>query len=320
MKETIKITDSAHGVTTIDIEGVIGLPEKEQFAGQTARVATYEKFRARIEALRGIASPRVVVNIRSTGGDVNDALLIHDALRELSAEITTRCYGYVASAATIIAQAASPGRREISANALYLIHKSTAAGEGNTNSLTQTVDLLGKTDARIAAVYATASGRPDEEFAVLMNENDGAGRWLSPREALDAGLADRIVEAAPIANSAARLVEALRLPALPENTVQNPKQMKIAKRWNSILEILGLSPEREETLTENRVEALNDELDRRAEAIAGLRNAITELEASNAQLAAKATSTQSKEDPSATEYIPTENQSAYALDAKNFNL
>ena len=53
---------------------------------------------------------------------MNDALLIHDALTALGAHITTRCYGYTASAATIIAQAASPGCREISANALYLIH------------------------------------------------------------------------------------------------------------------------------------------------------------------------------------------------------
>ena len=38
------------------------------------------------------------------------------------AEVVTRCYGYVASAATVIAQAASPGCREISSNAFYLIH------------------------------------------------------------------------------------------------------------------------------------------------------------------------------------------------------
>ena len=33
-------------------------------------------------------------------------------------------YGYTASAATVIAQAASEGCREISAHALYLIHNS----------------------------------------------------------------------------------------------------------------------------------------------------------------------------------------------------
>ena len=87
-------------------------------------MATYERFRDAVRRIAEIEAPEVVVEIRSTGGDVNDALLIHDALRSLGARITTRCYGYTASAATIIAQAASEGRREISANALYLIHDS----------------------------------------------------------------------------------------------------------------------------------------------------------------------------------------------------
>ena len=94
----------------------------------SARVSQGEQ-----EAVRRIAeidASEVVVNIRSTGGDVNDALLIHDALTALGAHITTRCYGYTASAATIIAQAASPGCREISANALYLIHTAVCATEG----------------------------------------------------------------------------------------------------------------------------------------------------------------------------------------------
>ncbi len=59
--------------------------------------------------IAAIEAEEVVVTIRSTGGDVNDALMIHDALTQLKGRITTRCYGYTASAATIIAQAASEG-------------------------------------------------------------------------------------------------------------------------------------------------------------------------------------------------------------------
>ncbi len=129
-----------------------------------------------------------MVDIRSTGGDVNDALLIHDALRSLDAHIITRCYGYTASAATIIAQAASPGCREISANALYLIHTAICATEGNAAEIAGKLDLLRQTDTRIAAVYAARSGRPAGEFETLMAENNGNGRWLSPEEAVAAGL------------------------------------------------------------------------------------------------------------------------------------
>lgn len=138
-----------------------------------ARVATYEKFRDTVRRIAGIDAPQIVVDIRSTGGDVNDALLIHDALRSLDAHITTRCYGYTASAATIIAQAASPGCREISANALYLIHTAICAAEGNAAEIAGKLDLLRQTDTRIAAVYAARSGRPAGEFEALMAENNG---------------------------------------------------------------------------------------------------------------------------------------------------
>ena len=112
MKSEIQINNTA-GVCQIDIEGTIGVPEEWQFEEPDARVATYERFRDTLRRIAEIEAPEVVVNIRSTGGDVNDALLIHDALRQLPARVTTRCYGYTASAATIIAQAASEGCRLI---------------------------------------------------------------------------------------------------------------------------------------------------------------------------------------------------------------
>ena len=177
----------------IDIEGTIGVPEQEQFDPGSRQVATWERFRRTVEEIRRISDPEVIVNIRSTGGDVNDALLIHDALRSLGGRITTRCYGYTASAATVIAQAASPGCRELSANALYLIHRSVCASEGNADELAARLDLLRKTDERLAEVYAARSGRAKADFEALMGENNGNGRWLSPREAIAAGLADRIV-------------------------------------------------------------------------------------------------------------------------------
>ncbi len=194
---TIKITDSAEECV-IDIEGVIGLSEECQFDENARQVATYARFREQVAQIAQIRSPAVIVNIRSTGGDVNDAMLIYEALCALDAHITTRCYGYTASAATIIAQAASEECREISANGLYLIHNSMCAVEGNAESLAGRIDLLRKTDERIAGIYAARSGREASEFAALMGENGGEGRWLTPAETVEAGLADRIMGEQPI--------------------------------------------------------------------------------------------------------------------------
>jgi ATP-dependent protease ClpP protease subunit len=194
MKSQIRIRNSRPGLTTIDIEGTIGVPEEWQFEHPAQRVATYEKFQRTLAAIGRIKSSRIIVNIRSTGGYVGDALLIHDALADSGAHITTRCMGYVASAATIIAQAASGGGREISANSLYLVHRSTGSFEGNADDLRQSEELLAKTDERIAGIYAARAGREPQAFIDLMAENNGSGRWLSPAETIAAGLADRLIE------------------------------------------------------------------------------------------------------------------------------
>lgn len=192
MQSEINIRNMAE-VCYIDIDGTIGVPEEWQFDDPSSRVTTYEKFKDMVAKIANIESPEIVVNIRSTGGDVNDALLIHDTLRTLDAHIVTRCYGYTASAATIIAQAASEGCRQISSNALYLIHNSICAAEGNTAEMEAKADLLHKTDQRLAEVYAMRAGRTAEEFAMLMSENGGNGRWLSPEDVVAAGLADEII-------------------------------------------------------------------------------------------------------------------------------
>lgn len=238
-KSEIKIKNTKPGVTTIDIEGTIGVPEEWQFEDPAGRVATYEKFQRTLAAISRIKDGEIVVNIRSTGGDVGDAILIYDALTASGAAITTRCWGYVASAATIIAQAASEGAREISASALYLVHNSVGSCEGNAHDLRQSEELLVKTDERIAGIYAARSGREAASFAALMAENNGGGRWLSPEETIAGGLADRLIEGEPRA-------EKKRSP-LPANSA-NADPM----RWQSDIELGKLRHRIESLETENK--------------------------------------------------------------------
>lgn len=193
-KNNISIRNLSPERAAIDIEGTIGVDENMQFSNPGPRVATYEKLSDTLVRISEIDAPEVVVNIRSTGGDVNDALLIYEALKSLRGRVVTCCYGYTASAATVIAQAASTGCRRIASGALYLIHNSVCAAEGNAAELAASTDLLRKTDERLAALYAERSGASVEKFVALMAENNGAGRWLSPAEAVEAGLADEVID------------------------------------------------------------------------------------------------------------------------------
>lgn len=211
MNDFIKIKNEAD-CAIIDIEGTIGVPEECQFGDHEAYVATYERFKASVSRIADVENSEIRVNIRSTGGSVNDALLIYEALRATGAKVVTCCYGYTASAATIVAQAASPGCRLIAPTSLYLVHNSIAAIEGNVDELRAEVEMLQKTDERIASIYAAHSGRNIEEMAALMAENGGRGRWLSPDEAIAYGLVDARLdegEEQTLAERAKRGVQAL---------------------------------------------------------------------------------------------------------------
>ena len=226
MNQTINISATTT-IATIDIEGVIG---SEQ---QGDAVTTYSGLREKLEQIEALQTPVVVVNIRSVGGDVADALLIYEALSSLDAHITTRCYGYTASAATIIAQAANEGCREIAESALYLIHNSSCVAEGNATDLKEQAELLQKTDERIAAIYAAHSDKGVEHFASLMAQNGGDGVWLSPEQALEAGLVDTIIrpEKSVTASLIGRIAEWLGIkskeisaPAMPTDIINTRPQ------------------------------------------------------------------------------------------------
>lgn len=299
MNEKSKITIRNSAETCfIEIEGMIGIPEEWQFDEPSERVATYEKFRRTLERISAIAARDIVVDIRSTGGDVNDALLIHDALKALDARITTRCFGYTASAATVIAQAASEGARQISANALYLVHNSSCAVEGNACDLEARAELLHKTDERLAELYASRSGGEAATFAELMAENGGEGRWLSPEEAIAAGLADAIVgEESPETGTAdegfiARNLTRLRSVFAKRTAPAEPR----ASEDRNILHFGEPQSEQDGTVVQSR----------------------SAIAFSEGQLAAKPTMVKAVEDPSTGETRHTANAEAYLNDARSF--
>ena len=295
MQSEINIRNAAE-VCYIDIDGTIGVPEEWQFDDPSSRVTTYEKFKDKVAKIANIATPEIVVNIRSTGGDVNDALLIHDTLRSLDAHIVTRCYGYTASAATIIAQAASEGCRQISANALYLIHNSICSSEGNAAEMEAKADLLRKTDRRLAEVYAARADRTVEEFEALMGENGGDGRWLSPEEVVAAGLADEII-----------------------SDVAKPEQINasvvaaVTDGISRLLSRLGIERQGEPDVVDRNV--LHPDLQE-----GNAKPVISLIAFREGQSQAEPSRTKPKEDPSISgEVRRTANEEAYAADARSFS-
>lgn len=295
MNEFIKIKNEAD-CAIIDIEGTIGIPEECQFGDHESYVATYERFKESVSRIADVEHGQIRVNIRSTGGSVNDALLIYEALRATGAKVITCCYGYTASAATIVAQAASPGCRFIAPTSLYLVHNSIAAFEGNADELRAEVEMLQKTDERIATIYATHSGRGVEEMAALMAENGGRGRWLSPDEAIAFGLVDA---------------------RLDEGDVQTLAER--AKRGvQALLRAIGLGIEEVETIADDPISDINYISRHGIEPTEPQASADSSMIAfSEAQRQAQPTETKSVQDPDLVDLGRDPRSLAYEADARS---
>lgn len=140
-----------------------------------------------IAALSSIGRVAAIdVRINSPGGDVFEGEAIYNALLRNQAKINVFIDGLAASAASFIAMAGDS--IEIAENAFLMIHNSWIYAMGNKADLTKTVDLLGKVDANLAAIYATRSGIDVAKITEMMD----AETWFTAKEALDNKLATKI--------------------------------------------------------------------------------------------------------------------------------
>ena len=308
----INITNQSTKKVVVDIEGIIGLPEWWQFDDPSGRVSTYNKFRTKVDAIKNIKAEEVDVNIRSLGGSVQDAILIHDALCLLDAKVTTICYGYTASAATLIAQAGET--RALSSNSLYLVHQSATLVVGNIHDLDDARDTLVQTNKLIIGLYAKRSGQPENTFEELINRSNGTGQWLTPDQAQAIGLADEVRPMSGTVNLDSSMMNILGYPEPPEDLLlptqnNNDLRMKIKNTLSAIWASLNLPDNQTEAdVTDEQLLELNNELTTRQTTID---NQAAEIQA----LTDAATANQTTIDNQAAE-ITTLNEKITALNEK----
>lgn len=142
-----------------------------------------------IKELNDIESSEIHLHINSPGGNVYDGIAIYNSLRQHDAEVTTYVDALAASAASFIAMA---GEKVIMArNATMMIHDAIGICMGNMQDMQDTAEILDKVSNNIADIYAFNAGGETDEWRALMI----AETWYSAQEAVDAGLADEMLDA-----------------------------------------------------------------------------------------------------------------------------
>lgn len=133
------------------------------------------------------------IRINSPGGDVFEALAIHNALQRHPARVTVRIDALCASAASLIALAGDETR--MVENGQYMIHEPWTVAFGDSADLQRNADLLDSIAQQIVTLYARKTGLEPDDIRERMKSET----WMTAAEALDAGFIDAVDEPLRIA-------------------------------------------------------------------------------------------------------------------------
>lgn len=130
----------------------------------------------------------ITLFINSCGGEVNSGMAIYDAMRITSAPVRTVCTGVAASMASLLFTAGDV--RDIYPHSRVMIHDPLIYSTGGSALRLKNIsDSLMETRALIAEIIAEHSGKTVEEILGLT----AADTWFNAKEAVDFGLADKIL-------------------------------------------------------------------------------------------------------------------------------
>lgn len=134
---------------------------------------------------------QIDLRINSRGGSAFEGIGIHNVLKQHPADVTVRIDGVAASAASLIAMAGDTV--QMPSNALMMIHEPWVIALGNQDELRKAIEMLGKVNDSGIATYHAKSGQSRQQIAKWLNEET----WFTAEEAVEAKLADEVLEAAP---------------------------------------------------------------------------------------------------------------------------
>jgi ATP-dependent Clp protease protease subunit len=140
--------------------------------------------------------------INSPGGLVTAGLAIYDTMQFIKPDVQTIVIGQAASMGSFLAQAGTPGKRWVLPESRTMIHRVSSGTPGTRGSVhvqelqfedaRRTYEESQRINTRLTELYVrhNTAGKTYEEMYELMKFDT----FLSAQQALDLGLADKIVQ------------------------------------------------------------------------------------------------------------------------------
>jgi ATP-dependent Clp protease protease subunit len=128
--------------------------------------------------------------INSPGGSVTAEMAIYDCMQLVKCDVSTICMGKAMSAAATLLTAGAKGKRYALPNSRIMIHQPLQHGiGGQATDVDITARELNKLRELGEEIMARHTGQPLEKVRADMERD----RFLSPEEALEYGIIDKII-------------------------------------------------------------------------------------------------------------------------------
>jgi ATP-dependent Clp protease protease subunit len=133
--------------------------------------------------------------INSPGGSITAGLAVYDTMQFLRCDVATYCVGQAASMAAVLLTGGKTGKRFILSNSRVLLHQPLITGilEGAATDLHIEAQEILRLRSRLYNILAKHTGQSPEKIEKDCDRN----LWLEAEEAVNYGLADRILQKAP---------------------------------------------------------------------------------------------------------------------------
>jgi ATP-dependent Clp protease protease subunit len=132
----------------------------------------------------------VHIYINSPGGSLSASLAIYDAMRFIGPDVATTCFGIAMSGGSLILAGGADGKRGALPSARILIHQPSSGFQGQSTDIEIHAREVLELRRRTEEIYARHTGQSIEQLHDDMERD----RFFSATEAVEYGLADRVVE------------------------------------------------------------------------------------------------------------------------------
>jgi len=132
----------------------------------------------------------IQIYINSPGGSVTAGLAIYDTMRQISPDVVTICFGVAASMGAFLLSGGAKGKRLALPNSRIMIHQPLGGAQGQAVEIeiqAKEILFLKKT---LNSLLAEHTGQSLEKI----NEDTERDYFLSPAEAVDYGLIDKVIK------------------------------------------------------------------------------------------------------------------------------